>query len=131
MAKKKEVKEKTSKKDVSDGIACAILTYLLIGIIWYFADEKMKKNAYAKFHVKQGLVLLIASIIFLIAWSIIFSVLAAIFILLGPAGWVIITILGLVFWIPLVWCIMGIVYAATGKKKELPVIGHFARKFAF
>ena len=40
----------------------AVLSYLLIGIIWYFVDDKVKKNAFAKFHVKQALNLFIISV---------------------------------------------------------------------
>jgi len=35
-------KKNNSSKDIADGKICAILAYLLIGIIWYFVDEKMK-----------------------------------------------------------------------------------------
>lgn len=43
--------------------ACAILSYLVVGIIWYLLDEKLKNNSLVKFHVKQSLVLIIFSII--------------------------------------------------------------------
>ena len=53
-----------SKKEIEEGKAAAVLSYLLIGIIWYFVDEKMKKNSYVKFHVQQAIVLIIASVIY-------------------------------------------------------------------
>lgn len=130
MAKKK-AKAKVSKNDVSDGMACAILSYLLIGIIWFFADDKMKKNKFAGFHAKQGLVLLIGSIVFSVAWGIVFSILAFILAFIPVLGWALILILSLVFYLPLIWVIIGIIAAATGKKKLLPIIGRFGEKFKF
>ena len=128
MAKKKG---KSVKSDVGNGLACAVLSYLLIGIIWFFADEKMKKNNFAKFHVKQALVLLVAAIVFSVAYGIVFTILAAILIFIPVAGLVLIYILGLIFWLPAVWAVIGIVYSATGKQKKLPVIGNFADKLKF
>jgi len=44
-------------KDVEQGKACAILAYFFVGIIWFFVDEKLKKNEFAKFHAKQAMIL--------------------------------------------------------------------------
>ena len=41
----------------------AILSYFLVGVIWYLVDEKVKKSPLAKFHVKQALNLMIISIV--------------------------------------------------------------------
>ena len=68
MAKKES--KSSGKASVENEKVCAILSYLLIGIIWYFADEKMKKSNFAKFHVKQGIVLFIAGIIVSIVYGI-------------------------------------------------------------
>ena len=78
MAKKKAAKA-SSGKDVSEGMACAILAYILIGIIWFFVDDKMKKNKFVKFHVKQALVLLVVSIILSIIGAILTSIYVALF----------------------------------------------------
>ncbi|MFH1427578.1 MAG: DUF4870 domain-containing protein [Patescibacteria group bacterium] len=108
--------EKNTTKNSTEGKLCAILAYLLVGIIWYFADEKMKKNEFVKFHVKQALVLLIFSLAgsivlgmtFILAWLIpLYQV--AIFIIL----------------------VVGIINANNGDKKELPIIGKFASIFKF
>jgi len=129
----KEPKEKTSKGDVDNGLACAVLAYLLVGIIWYFADEKMKKNAFAKFHVKQALVLLIASVVLWIIIAILTAIIIVPALLVG-AGFVV-GLFSAIFWIVrliiLVLVILGIVYAATGKKTELPVIGKYSDRFKF
>jgi uncharacterized membrane protein len=116
MAKKKEVRKSNSSSNKSNEKACAILSYFFVGIIWYFADEKMKKSDFAKFHAKQGLVLLIAD---LIAWAI--SMVPLI-------GWIISPILYIGI---LVLLIVGIVNSANGNMKELPLIGGFAKNFNF
>jgi len=103
--------------DVESGKVCAILSYLLVGIIWYFADENMKKNNFVKFHVKQGLVLIIISI----AGSIVLSMLFFI-------GWFIFPIWQLAI---LILAILGIINAVNGKEKELPNIGQFAKHLTF
>lgn len=98
---------------------CAILSYLLIGIIWYYADDKMRKDRFAGFHAKQALVLLIACI----AWNILFAILTMItFGLFALIGWIVSLLL-------LVWWIMGLIYAITGQEKELFWIGQYAKKF--
>jgi uncharacterized membrane protein len=110
-------KEKESNGG-DDGKLCAFLAYILIGIIWYFADEKMKKNSFVKFHVKQGLVLLITSLIINIVGSMVPFV-----------GWFIILPLGglltLILWI------IGIINVLNGKENPLPIIGGFAKKLTF
>jgi len=106
----------TSNED--NGKLCAILAYLLVGIIWYFADDNMKNRELAKFHVKQSLVLLIISITLQIVGTI-----------LPIIGWFIILPLASLF--TFVWWIIGIIYAAKGEMKELPLIGGYAKKFNF
>ena len=112
--------KKVKSKDIEAGKVCALLSYLLVGIIWYFVDEKMKKNSFVKFHVKQGLVLII--------FSIIVSIVGSIFWFIPFLGWVIMDILNLAI---LVLAIVGIVNSLNGEKKELPVIGGFASNFKF
>ncbi len=92
----------------------AILCYL--GILVVIPLLTAKDDPFVKFHIKQGLVLLIASVI-------------NIFISMVPfIGWVV----GFVIWIIiLVLAIMGILNVLGGKQKPLPVIGQFAKKFNF
>jgi uncharacterized membrane protein len=130
MAKEKIAREQAApaKSEASEGMGCAILAYLLIGIIWYFADEKMKKNNFVKFHVKQALVLLIVSIII----SVVFSILGFILIWIPVIGWVLLSILWVAYGIgSFVLWLIGIIAAATSKQKVLPVIGQFANKLTF
>ena len=103
------------KTEIENEKVCAILSYLLVGIIWYLADEKMKKSQLAKFHAKQGLVLLIVSV----AGHIILTLIPII-------GWVILPFFSLVI---LIFAILGIINAANSTHKELPIIGQFGDKF--
>lgn len=105
-----------ASKNIEQGKTCAILSYLLIGIIWYFADDKMRKNAFAKYHVKQGLVLIIT-------WLIIWIVSIPLFFLFW-LFWIIEIVL-------LVLAILGIINAVNGKEAPLPIIGQFAKSFTF
>jgi uncharacterized membrane protein len=89
----------------------------------------MKKSSFAKFHAKQGIVLIIASIIYSIALQIILGVI--IIPLLFAGLWIGLGIFGLLYYVPLIWMIIGIINALNGKEKELPIIGKYASKFGF
>ena len=129
MAKKKPIVEtKTGSKDINEGIGCAILSYLLIGIIWFFVDDKMRKNNYAKFHVKQALILLLAWVVVWVALAILGLIIGWIPVVGGVVMWILRIVFGLILFI--IWLI-GILAAATSKEKELPVIGTYADRFTF
>ncbi len=96
-----------SKKD--ERTLMAILCYLGILVLIPLLTSH-KKDPFVKFHIKQGLVFLIAGVIVgAISWFPVF-------------GWAAGILLFILF-------IIGIVNAATGKQKELPIIGQFADKF--
>lgn len=97
-----------------DNKAVAILAYVLFGIIWYFVDKK-EQTEFNKFHVKQGIVLLIGWII----WNVIVGILN------GP---IVFGFFGLLYLVPWIFVIIGIINSANGEKKELPIIGHFGSK---
>lgn len=116
--------EETTKQTTSEkaggpenGKTAGILAYLLVGIIWFFADEKIKRDEFAKFHVKQSLVLLIISI----GGYIILG-------LIPVLGWIIMPFFGLATF---AFAVLGIINAAQGQKKELPFIGGYASKLKF
>ena len=80
-----------------------------------------KNDPFVKFHVKQGLLIFIASMILWILqmampWNFLFTI-SWLFSLLS---------LGL-----LILMILGIINAANGKEEKLPLIGQFADKFKF
>jgi uncharacterized membrane protein len=116
-----KTKKKAAPVEGNESKICAILAYILIGIIWYFVDDKMKKNAAVKFHVKQGIVLFIFSI----AWSIVMQILLVITLFLL---WPVVAILS---YVPLIFMILGIINAINDKEKEMPIIGKYAGKLTF
>lgn len=112
---KNSAKEKQVISNVSNEKLCSVLSYVIIGLIWYLADEKIRTQN-TKFHVKQGLLLLIAELVNGAIWSIPFI------------GWVIAPIINLGI---IILIIIGIINAASGNNNELPIIGQFGRKFNF
>lgn len=111
----------------NDGKICAILSYILIGIIWFFADNKMRKNALAKYHAKQALNLLIIEIVFMVVWSIFTGIVTAI--TFGYGLIVLIPISSLIWLAFFVLWLFGIIYAIKEQQKPIPVIGGFADKY--
>ena len=111
MAKKREAKT----SGVDEGKLWAILSYLFI--LWIFPLWVIKpRKDFAVYHAKQGFMLFIAAIVINIAGTI-----------LPIIGWWIILPLGnlAVF---ILW-IIGIINAATNKKKPLPLIGKWAEEW--
>ncbi|MBE6928014.1 MAG: hypothetical protein E7467_05950 [Ruminococcaceae bacterium] len=99
-------------KDVTDNKVMAVLAYLswLILIPIFLAKE----SKFARFHVNQAIILVVASFLTSIIAGIVTSI-------LWP--------LALVFWL-ISLCffalmILGIINAAQGKAKELPIFGKF------
>ena len=110
-----------SRSDIEGNKLMAVLSYL--GILVLVPILAAKDSPFAKFHATQGLNLLIVSV----AWSIVSGIIGAI---LGAIGvtflsvlWSIITwLVSIVIFLTMV---IGIINAAQGKAKELPVIGGF------
>jgi uncharacterized membrane protein len=90
-----------SKKDVEENKTMAIVAYLgLIGVIVVLATGAHTKSPFVKFHLNQALPIMLS---FLVSW-------------IPFVGWIV-AIVGLVFWL------MGIIAAAQGEMKKLPVVG--------
>ncbi len=111
------------QNDIQQNKVMALLSYICVCSIPLFLIPLLaaKNSKFARFHTNQGLVLWIANI----AVSIVMGIISFIIGLLGVAvlsGIVTLvsTLISLFF---LVLMILGIVNAATGKAKELPVIG--------
>lgn len=104
--------------DIKNNKAIAILSY--IGIFVLIPIFGAKHSKFARFHANQGLFLLILSV----AYSIITAVIRRVFLWISWPLYQIFSalfpLLGLAF---LALAIIGIVNAANGKAKELPVIG--------
>ena len=98
-------------KTVEDGKAIAIISYLTwIGLIVAFILNADKKNVFAKWHIRQALLLMIIA-----------------------------TVCSLVFWVPILgWTLavalfilwlIGLVSAIQGEEKLVPIIGKFAQEW--
>ena len=110
--KKEEVKEKDKSQQKGENIGMAALCYFgILVLIPLLTDAK--KDPYVKFHIQQGVVLLVAGIAN--------SVISVVPIL----GWIV----GFVVWIILLALfVIGLINALTGKEKELPIIGRYGEK---
>lgn len=97
----------------------AVFAYLWILIIIPFLTPE-KNNPFVKFHLKQGLALIIFEVI---GWVV------AVAIGWFPIiGWLIVWLWWLV---SLILIVIGIINALGGHEKELPLIGQYARHFNF
>ncbi|MCD6221938.1 hypothetical protein J7K25_07280 [bacterium] len=106
------------KKDIEEGKGLAWLSYL--GIFILIPLLVQKDNPYTKFHIKQGLILLIISF----GWSFIW-----VFFMFIPFLRVIIWLLSYVVYLFIfVLMIIGIVNSLKGKIEFLPLIGKYGEK---
>lgn len=107
--------KKKTEEDVNNARTAAILSYLLVGIIWYFTDEQVKKNEITGHHVKQAINLYI--------WTFALTIICGMLIFIG---WMLIPFIQFA---AVVLGIIGIINAMNGKKLDLPMIGGFASKY--
>lgn len=104
--------------DIQQNKVLSVLAY--IGILFLIPLLAAPNSKFARFHANQGLVFFIASIIVGIAGGI----LMAIFAFIPFVGFILTGIIGLaISAFSIVFMILGIVNAATGKAKALPIIG--------
>lgn len=106
-----------SAADVQNNKAMGILSYL--GILVLIPLLAAKDSPFARYHANQGLVLLLCEV----GFSVASMILSVIFAFLGPLAllWTLVSwLVSLAF---LALLILGIVNAAQGLCKELPLIG--------
>ena len=102
---------------VSEHKLYAILGYILPFLFFLpLMQESSKNNAFARFHANQQLILLILWI------GVQFVLSNVLYMVMSMGAYAIMPILNLAI---LVLAIMGIVHAAQGQMKELPVVGKF------
>ena len=107
------------KADIEQNKAMGILAYL--GPLVFIPMFAAKGSKFARFHANQGLTLFIACG----AWSIVYSILNWILLAISWRLYFISVIIGLFSLVFLALAVLGIVNAAKGRAKELPVIGKF------
>ena len=107
-----------------------ILAYIgILFLVGLLANKENDKSV--RFHVGQGIVLCIAGVAASIVYSIISAIAFALFLdpfgSLNVVGVLLTSVLGLaISGCTLALAIIGIVHAANGEDKELPVIGKYA-----
>lgn len=95
-------------EEIQQGKTMAIIAYLIFFIPLLMDD--MRKNNFVMFHTEQALANFLLGVVISIIGSL--------------------TCIGLVLWfVPLVFCVMGIMNASNGEMKPLPIIGQYAEKF--
>lgn len=104
-------------RDVQENKAMGVLAYL--GFLVLVPLLAAKKSPFARFHTNQGLVLFIAELAVSIVLGILSTVLGFLWI-----GWLVRILQAVCTIVFLVFSILGIVNAANGRGKELPLIGH-------
>lgn len=100
------------QSDAEKNKAMGIVGYIIPILFFIPLVTDAKNSPFAKFHANQQLMLLIAAVVVNVVGGIIPII-----------GWFIILPLGSIFLI--VVAIMGIINAAKGEMKELPLIGGF------
>jgi len=103
------------EKDINDNKVMGVLSY--IGILWLVPLLAAKDSKFAKFHANQGLVLWLASLILSVA-----SMILAIIPIVGCVVAILLPVVGIGGFVLM---ILGIINAAQGKAKELPIIGKY------
>lgn len=98
--------------DAEQNKAMGILAY--IGILWLVPLLAAKESPFARFHTNQGLVLFICEV----ALEIVGIILGFI----PFVGWIFTSLLSIA---PIPFIVLGIIAAAKGETKELPIIGQF------
>lgn len=104
--------------DINNNKIMAVIAY--IGILFLVPLLAAKESKFARFHTNQAIVLLIAEI----AVGFVLGVVSAILLAISPVLTILSSLLSAaVSIVSIVFTIIGIVNAATGKAKELPLIG--------
>lgn len=106
-------------KDAQDNKIMGILAYL--GILVLVPILAAKESPFARFHANQGLLLFIAAF----ACSTVMWIITFILVIISPSLALISTILSLALLAIPVLAIIGIINAAKGEMKELPIIGKY------
>lgn len=124
-------KDSTSNFDAADiaqNKGMTVLAYL--GLLWLIPFFAKKDSPYTRYHCKQGFNLLLVEIAYTIVSSILRAIIKVPYNYYGyyvgsyTPGWLS-TILWLISIPILILAIIGIINAANGKAKELPIIGKF------
>ena len=114
----KDTMSSSHNREIRNDKAMAILAYL--GCLVLVPMLAAKDSRFVKYHIRQGVILLVTEVIFYVGYCILsFAVLS-----ISWRLYFIVKAIGAVRNLFLVLMIIGIINAASGKKKALPVIGN-------
>ena len=102
--------ETPHNSDSDQSLFMGILAYL--GVLVIIPLLTSKENPFIKFHIKQGLVLVICEIILWVAMKMF---------------WPLMPLIGIIQLILFILSIIGIVNVVQKQEKELPLVGSFAK----
>jgi uncharacterized membrane protein len=95
------------KKNAEDGKTMAIIAYITwVGLLIAFIMNNDKKNSFAKFHIRQSLLLTLAGFLAVVPLI----------------GW----IWGICVFV--LW-VIGLIAAINGQEKEVPIVGKYAQEW--
>jgi len=106
-------------KDAQDNKVMGILSYIIFFIPLLTGDYK--KSPFVKFHCNQGTVLAIFSIILSVGWSILAGILTITIVLIP----IVLIVSGLLWLVPVIFMVLGIINVCNGKMEKLPLIGNY------
>lgn len=111
----KDTTDQFDSSDIEQNRVMAILAY----ISWLVLIPLIvaKDSKFARFHCNQGLVLAIAEIIAVVVLGLLGG--------LPLIGWIFRVLESLLGLVCFIFAVLGIVNAAGGKAKELPIVGSF------
>jgi uncharacterized membrane protein len=119
-ATRKTAAPRTSSRDAEANKGMAIIAYIGILCLIPILTGDYKKSPFVKFHTNQGVVLFITWI----AWWFVSLILG--FIFRGFFLWALLALVNFAAWVGvIVLLVLGIINAANGKMKPLPLIGKF------
>ncbi len=112
-------------EEIESGKVMAFVAYIIFFIPLLI--EEQRKNKFVMYHTEQALTLVILWVIIWIAQAILSAILFSISFHL----YFLVVIVNLLWILPLVLWILGVVNALSGKVKEVPIVGQFGKIFNF
>lgn len=114
---RKQQRSQYERADIQNNKLMAALAYM--GILVLIPLFGAKESRFARYHARQGLILLIAEIVF----SVCYCILSFVVLSISWRMYFIVRIVGMLSYTFLILAVIGISNAVSGRVKKLPVIG--------
>ena len=119
----KDHKSEFNGEDVKKYKTSAIISYIPIVCLYFIVTNKYKESNYLKFHVNQGLMLTIATVIISVIDKMVTAIFASNSLVLNSTPGIVSFILYALYFILVLAMFFGIINTANGLSKEIPIIG--------